>query len=161
MTLTERSTLLDPVRSPPHHPATPHSKHQPSHPPSHPRRCRRRQTPKRKQTSKSNRLLRGVFLLIDPELHARVASHLDNKLLDLNRPIVTPEEIELPVPDDIEAQLVLKEINVRKGAGSAFAAVRSFNDEVTAGYGEGEQGEHWAVEPSCAQEGDVVERCDR
>jgi hypothetical protein len=65
------------------------------------------------------------------------------------------------VPDDIEAQLVLKEINVRKGAGSTFTAVRSFSDDVTAGYGEGEQGEHWAGEPSCAQEGDVVERCGR
>jgi hypothetical protein len=53
---------------------------------------------------------------------------------------------------------VLKEI---KGAGSAFTAVGSFSDEVTAGYGEGEQGEHWAGEPSCTQEGDVLECCSR
>jgi len=69
------------------------------------------------------------------------------------------------VSDDIEAQLVLKEINVRKGAGSAFAAVGSFSDEVIAGYGEGEQGEHYAairlVSHPCAQEGDVVEACGR
>ncbi|KIM72553.1 hypothetical protein PILCRDRAFT_16018 [Piloderma croceum F 1598] len=38
---------------------------------------------------------------------------------------------------------MLKEI---KGAGSVFAAVGSFSNEVTAGYGEGEQGEHWAGE---------------
>jgi hypothetical protein len=43
------------------------------------------------------------------------------------------------VPDNIEAQLVLKKI---KDAESAFAAVGSFSNEVTAGYGEGEQGEH-------------------
>ncbi|KAF8888754.1 hypothetical protein BD779DRAFT_1470042 [Infundibulicybe gibba] len=59
----------------------------------------------------------GVFLPVDPELRAHVASRLDSKLLDPNGPIVTPEEIEKLVPNDIEAQLVLKEINVWKGVG--------------------------------------------
>jgi len=57
------------------------------------------------------------------------------------------------VPDDIEVQLVLKEINVPKGTGSMFAAVGSFSDEVTVGYSEGE--------PSCTQEGDVIKHCGR
>jgi len=48
---------------------------------------------------------------------------------------------------------MLRKINARKGTRSAFSAVGSF--------GEGEQGEHWAGEPSWAQERDVVERCDR
>jgi len=100
----------------------------------------------------------GVFLLVDPELHARVAPRLDNKLLNPNGPIVTPEEIELLMLDNIEVQLVLKEI---KGTGSVFAAVGSFSDEVTVGYSKGEQGEHWAGEPSCTQEGDVLKRCGR
>jgi flavine halogenase len=76
----------------------------------------------------------GVFLPVDPEMHARVTPRLDSKLLDPRGPIVTPEEIDQLVPNDREAQLVLKEINARKGAGSAFASVGSFSDEVIAGF---------------------------
>jgi hypothetical protein len=65
------------------------------------------------------------------------------------------------VPDNIKVQLVLKEINVPKGARSVFAAVGSFSDKVTVGHSEGEQGGHWAGEPSCTQEGDVVKHCGR
>jgi hypothetical protein len=76
----------------------------------------------------------GVFLPVGPDVHARVAPRLDNKLLDPHGPIVTPEEIEAMVPDDIEAQLVLKEINARKGAGGVFLSVESSFDEVTEGF---------------------------
>ncbi|KAF8888751.1 hypothetical protein BD779DRAFT_1611209 [Infundibulicybe gibba] len=76
----------------------------------------------------------GVFLPVDPELHARVAPRLDSKLLDPYGPVVTPEEIERLVPNDIEAQLVLKEINGRKGAGRAFSSIGSFSDEVAGGF---------------------------
>jgi len=76
----------------------------------------------------------GVFLPIDPELQARVRPRLDSKLLDPLGPVVMPEEIERLVPDDIEAQMVLKEINARKGAGRAFSAVGSFSDEVAGGF---------------------------
>jgi len=54
----------------------------------------------------------GVFLLINPELHSCITPCLDNKLLNPNGPIITPEEIELLMSDNIEAQLVLKEINI-------------------------------------------------
>jgi flavine halogenase len=76
----------------------------------------------------------GVFLPVDPELHAHVAPRLDSKLLDPHGPVVTPEEIDLLVPDDLEAQLVLKEINGRKGVTSTFSTVGSFSDEVTVGF---------------------------
>ena len=76
----------------------------------------------------------GVFLPVDPELQARVAPRLDHRLLDPYGPVVTPEEIERLVPDDVEAQLVLKEINARKGAGRAFSSVGSFSDEVAGGF---------------------------
>jgi len=48
---------------------------------------------------------------------------------------------------------MLKKINSRRGARSTFIAVGSFS--------EGEQGEDWAGEPSCTQERDVIEWCDR
>jgi hypothetical protein len=76
---------------------------------------------------------RGILHPVDPE-HACVALHLNSKLLDLNGPIVTPEEIELLMLDNIEVQLMLKKINVHKGTRSAFTAIGSFSDEVTAGY---------------------------
>jgi len=76
----------------------------------------------------------GVFLPVGPDVHARVVPRLDNKLLDPQGPIVTPEEIEALVPDDIEAQLVLKEINARKGAGGVFLSVGSSFDEITEGF---------------------------
>ncbi|KAF8888772.1 hypothetical protein BD779DRAFT_1522469, partial [Infundibulicybe gibba] len=78
--------------------------------------------------------LQKTITFFDPELRAHVASRLDSKLLDPNGPIVTPEEIERLVPNDIEAQLVLKEINGRKGAGRAFSSIGSFSDEVAGGF---------------------------
>ena len=53
----------------------------------------------------------GLFLPVDPELRARVVPRLDRKLLDPKGPVVTDDEIDLLVPDDAEAQVVLKEIN--------------------------------------------------
>jgi flavine halogenase len=76
----------------------------------------------------------SVFLPTDQELHDRVGARLDSKLLDPQRPIVTPDEIDRLVPDDIEAQIVLKEINALKTSESAHASVGSFSDEISAGY---------------------------
>ena len=76
----------------------------------------------------------GVFLSADPEVHESVAPRLDQKLLDPAGPIVSQEEIERLVPDDIEAQLVLKEINSRKSLATAFSSIGGFSDEITAGF---------------------------
>jgi hypothetical protein len=75
-----------------------------------------------------------IFLPVDQELHDRVGARLDSKLLDLHGPVVTPDEIDRLVPDDVEAQIVLKEINGHKTAKSTHASVGSFSDEITGGY---------------------------
>jgi hypothetical protein len=64
-----------------------------------------------------------------------VTPQLDSKLLDPCGPVVIPEKIDLLVPDDLEAQLVLEEINGRKGViSAAFSSVGSFSDEDAAGF---------------------------
>jgi flavine halogenase len=75
-----------------------------------------------------------IFLPTDQALHDRVAARLDSKLLDTKGPIVTSDEIDRLVPDDVEAQLVLKEINGHKASQSASASVGSFSDEIVEGY---------------------------
>jgi flavine halogenase len=76
----------------------------------------------------------SALLPVDPEVHARVLSRLDSKLVDPRGAIMTPEEIDLLVPNDLEAQLVLKEINARKSTGGLFLTVGDSFEEVTAGF---------------------------
>jgi flavine halogenase len=79
-------------------------------------------------------LCSGALSPADPEVYARVVSRLDSKLVDLRSAIVTPEEIDLLVPNDPEAQLVLKEINARKSTGGLFLSVGDSFEEVIAGF---------------------------
>lgn len=76
----------------------------------------------------------SALLPVDPEVYARVLSRLDSKLVDPRGAIMTPEEIDLLVPNDLEAQLVLKEINARKSTGGLFLTVGDSFEEVTAGF---------------------------
>lgn len=77
----------------------------------------------------------GTFIPVDQEQRTRVASRLDHKLFDPQGPIATPEEMDQLVPDDREAQLVLKEINGHKSiVGNLFASVGGFSDEVVVGF---------------------------
>ncbi|KIM79851.1 hypothetical protein PILCRDRAFT_547145 [Piloderma croceum F 1598] len=76
----------------------------------------------------------SALLPVDPEVYARVVSRLDTKLVDPRGAIVTPEEIDLLVPNDLEARLVLKEINARKSTGGLFLTISDSFEEVTAGF---------------------------
>jgi hypothetical protein len=75
-----------------------------------------------------------ALLPVDPDVYARVVSRLDTRLVDPRGAIVTPEEIDLLIPNDLEAQLVLREINARKSTGSLFLTVGDSFEEVTAGF---------------------------
>jgi len=76
----------------------------------------------------------NVFLPIDQVLHNCVVAQLDSKLLETKGPIMTPDEIDHLVPDDVKAQLVLKEINGHKDPLSMIASASSFSDKIIEGY---------------------------
>lgn len=75
-----------------------------------------------------------ILLPIDQALHDRVGARLDSKLLDPKGPFVPPDEIDRIVPGDVEAQIVLNEINGRKHPQGATSSIASFSNEIIEGY---------------------------
>jgi len=77
-------------------------------PSSHSGRCRSWQADERGRDEKVLNSAAACSFRLTPEVHESVAPRWIKKLLDPAGPIVSQEEIERLVPDDIEAQLVLQ-----------------------------------------------------
>lgn len=77
----------------------------------------------------------GVFAPTTPEMYEDVAKRIDKKLMDVNGPILLPEDIVRIVgADDPQAIHVLKEINARKPIHTVYDVAVHFGSEALEGF---------------------------